>query len=786
VELTVAQEPIDDRRCSVRLARAPKDRRRGEKAAGRLVVVAALALITSATVAEGQTPASRPTLNVPRLAGPPVIDGKLDDGVWLEAARITSFTQMEPVDGAPATERTEVWIAYDSRRLYLAFYAHYSDPGSIRANRSDRDRIDRDDRISVYLDTFLDQQRAFMFAVNGQGVQADAMRNASLGGPNVGGRSRTSGSSSTGGGGGSSTGSTVRPIEEDPSWDALFDTRGGLVEDGWVAEMAIPFKSLRYPAVADGQTHRWGFQVVRAIVSKDEQDVWSPVSRDIQGFLTQMGTIGGLRDLSTTKNLELQPELTAVQFGSLDGRTGRYRNGAVDPEAGLNLKYGLTSNVVLDVTYNPDFSQIEADRPQIEVNQRFPLFYEEKRPFFLEGKEIFDTSIPLLHSRTIVDPKFGGKLTGKIGRTTFGMLVADDEAPGRVDDRAEPAFGHSAHVAVGRLRYDLYRESHIGAIVTDREFLDTSNRVVGVDGRFLLGAVHRLSFTVAAAQDERGSGERQAGTAIDVNLTRLGRGLSYSISHVNYTPNFRSATGFIRRVDQQFTTVQGSYTFWPQNVIVSWGQFGIYSRNYNHAGQLDDEMLGTATFVQVVRNINASLQNWRTIERFGGIAFLAYHHAVQGDLNFDRRFSTRFRWSWEDGIRYTETPFLGRSTIGSAEFSFRPTSRFETGLTANLSRLVDPRDNAEVFDVRLYRTRTTYQFTPRLLVRNILEYDAWENKFGVNLLLTYRINAGTVVFLGADDRLQEGRNINSDFFDTGALRRTSRAFFFKLSYLFRQ
>jgi hypothetical protein len=159
---------------------------------------------------------------------------------------------------------------------------------------------------------------------------------------------------------------------------------------------------------------------------------------------------------------------------------------------------------------------------------------------------------------------------------------------------------------------------------------------------------------------------------------------------------------------------------------------------------------------------------------------------VQGDLNFDRRFSTRFRWSWEDGIRYTETPFLGRSTIGSAEFSFRPTSRFETGLTANLSRLVDPRDNAEVFDVRLYRTRTTYQFTPRLLVRNILEYDAWENKFGVNLLLTYRINAGTVVFLGVDDRLQEGRNINSDFFDTGALRRTSRAFFFKLSYLFRQ
>ena len=341
-------------------------------------------------------------------------------------------------------------------------------------------------------------------------------------------------------------------------------------------------------------------------------------------------------------------------------------------------------------------------------------------------------------------------------------------------------------MAIGRVRYDLYSESHIGAIVTDREFLETSNRVVGVDGRFLLGAVHRLTFTVAAAQDDSGSGVRQVGKAIDVNLTRSGRRLSYSIAHVNYTPNFRSATGFVRRVDQQFTTVQGSYTFWPQNVIISWGQFGIYSRNYNHRGQLDDETLGTATFVQVVRNINASLQNWRTIERFGGIKFLASHHAVSGDLNFSRRFSTRFRWSWEDGIRYTETPFLGRSTIGSTEFAFHPTSRFETGLTTNLSRFVDPRTQAEVFDVHLYRTRTTYQFTPRLLVRNILEYDSWEKKLGVNLLLTYRINAGTVAFLGVDDRFQEGRHINDTVFATGTLRRTNRALFFKLSYLFRQ
>ena len=500
-----------------------------------------------------------------------------------------------------------------------------------------------------------------------------------------------------------------------------------------------------------------------------------------------MGSIGGLRDLSTTRNLEIRPELTAVQFGSLDTRKGQYHDGKVDPEAAFNLKYGVTSNVVLDFTFNPDFSQIETDRPQIEVNQRFPLFYEEKRPFFLEGKEIFDTTIPLLHTRTIVDPKFGGKLTGKIGRTTFGVLVANDEAPGRVDNRADSAFGQSAQVAIGRVRYDLYSESYVGAIVTNREFLQSSNRVVGVDSRFLLGSVHRLTVMAAATQDESQSGVRRTGTAFDVNLTRLGRGLSYTISHANYTPDFRSATGFIRRVDQQNTRVRSTYTFWPQNrFIVSWGQFGTYTLNYNHRGQIDDHWVGTSTFVTFVRNINVNVQNWGGIEQFGGLTFRKDHHAVTVDLNFSRRFSLNLYSRWEDEIRYSATPYLGRATIRSAEFSFRPTSTFETRLTANLSRFVDPRSETEIFDVGLYRSHNTYQFTPRLLVRSILEYDSWEDKLGVNLLLTYRVNAGTVLFVGVDDRLQDAMHIGESPIGADGLQRTRRAFFFKTSYLFRQ
>ena len=221
----------------------------------RTRVVLALALIASASPVDGQVPVSRSTLEVTRVSVPPVIDGNLDDPAWQNTPQITDFLQMELVDGAPATEQTEVWIAYDSRYLYLAFYAHYSDPLLIRANRSDRDKIARDDRISVYLDTFLDQQLAFMFAVNGYGVQADAIRTASTGTASIGTRS-SSGTERRRGSGGSRA--STSSAEEDLSWDALFDTSGSLVEDGWVAEMAIPFKSLRYPGTGDTQSHRWG------------------------------------------------------------------------------------------------------------------------------------------------------------------------------------------------------------------------------------------------------------------------------------------------------------------------------------------------------------------------------------------------------------------------------------------------------------------------------------------------------------------------------------------------
>ena len=222
----------------------------------------------------------RPTVRPTRTDTPPVIDGRLDDEVWRSAALITEFVQQAPLDGAPATEETEVYVAYDSENIYLAFYAHYEDRSIMRANRVDRDRASMDDLLTVYFDPFMDQQRGYDFDVNAYGVQGDGIITA---------------------GGGHRGGPIPRA---DRSWNTLFQTGGQIVEDGFTAEMAIPFKSLRYPSRARDEPHRWGFQIVREVKGKNrENQVWAPMSRDESSFFAQMGVLEGMTKLSTSRPL---------------------------------------------------------------------------------------------------------------------------------------------------------------------------------------------------------------------------------------------------------------------------------------------------------------------------------------------------------------------------------------------------------------------------------------------------------------------------------------------------
>ena len=724
----------------------------------------------------------RPAVRPPRTSAPPTIDGRLDDAAWAAAAHITELVQLAPRAGEPASEASDVYVTYDSANIYIAFHAHFSEPRMLRANRKDRDVRTGDDVFWVYFDPFLDQQRAYSFGVNAYGVQMDTIVSTRRGG-GFGGR----------GGGGPG----LRLPFGDASWDTLFESAGRIVADGFTAELAIPFKSLRYPQRDGDAPHQWGFQIARRIRGRNETAVWAPVTREIAGFLPQMGVLQGMAGLSTSRNVEILPTFTAVQLGALDD-AGRFASRDAQPEGGVNFKYGVTSNLTADVTFNPDFSQIESDRPQIELNQRFDLFYPELRPFFLEGAEIFNIRAParVVHTRTIVDPRYGAKLTGKTGNTTIGVMYANDEAPVAAGDAGAGAFGHAAQTFVGRVRYDLYAESFIGVTYTDRELLDSFSRVAGVDSRFRLGDTHELGMLAFGTRHRDLDGLETSGHMLNANIRKSGRNFSYLLAWYSLSPDFRTDVGFVRRTDQRWTYSEAAWRWWPESWIVSWGPRVRYSRSYNFDSVLEDEQASAGFNVAFADSINVNAAVNRDMERFGGIDFFKTRYRFFAAVSKIRRFSFGLGGNSGDQIFFDEEhPYLGHDTGWSGFLNLRLFPRLESRINVDTNRFVDVRnDDLLVFDVNIFRTLTTYQFTDRFLLRNISEYNSFDQRLSLNFLLTYRINAGTAFYFGYDDRYQQadriardldGAGIDDRFFQSTALRRTNRAFFTKLQYLFR-
>ena len=724
---------------------------------------------------------NRPRVTPTRTDTAPVIDGVLDDEVWITAAHITEFTQQQPLDGAPATEATEVYIAYDSDHIYFGFHAHYEDPSIMRSNLGERDRMWSDDLMTVYFDTFLDQQRGYDFDVNGHGVQGDGIISA--------------------GGGSGRGGPSSDPIPRaDRSWNALFETGGQIVEDGFTAEMAIPFKSLRYPQPAEGEPHRWGFQIVREVKGRDQENqVWAPMTRDETSFFAQMGLLEGLTELSTSRNLEVLPTFTTIRYGeinpSLPGGPA-FDNQGANRDAGVNLKYGITSNIIADFTVNPDFSQIESDLPQIEVNQRDPLFFSELRPFFVEGAEIFSIIAPvtLVHTRTIVDPDYGAKISGQIGAFSAGALAANDRAPGKMDNSSDPAFDQRAQTFIGRLRYDLWGESNVGAIFTDREFLDGHSRVGGLSSYFRVSPTIIGDLTSVRSWNKEPGLEQRQGHMTSTRVAQTGRNLGWTLFGYQISPDFQTQVGFVRRRDQRNIGSTVSYRFWPESWVINWGPSVTYRRNYDFAGILQDESRSLRMNVQFARNISLNGNyNWN-LERWQGIDFLRQGFSLGGNVNMSRSYSFGGSFSRGEQIFYS-APLLGRQVNWSVNGTVRPTDAWETSLSLQSRKLRNPTDNnRELFSVNIIRAQTYLQFTERLGLRNITEFNTADETFDLNILLNYRVNAGTVLYLGYDDHYQQADLIEGDIDDDGfleqlyytqGLKRTNRAIFAKFQYLLR-
>jgi len=517
-------------------------------------------------------------VHMPKFDKAPVIDGKLDDEIWKKAVVLKDFYQVQPGDNIAPSKPTEVMLGYDSKFIYVAFHC-YDEPDKVRATIPKRDNIFNDDYVGILFDTFNDGRKAYEFDFNPLGIQADGIWTDGEG--------------------------------EDFNPDVVMESKGTLTTDGWTVEVAIPFKSLRYVV---GKDKLWGAHFWRRIKRfNNELSMWMPLNRDISSWLAQEGHLAGFEGISTERTLELIPSLTLSETGKRKGTlsVAQLATGMLDPgrlvnepikfDPGITGKFSITPNVTLDFAVNPDFAQVESDQLVVTANQRFPIFFAEKRPFFLEGIDIFNTQIAAVHTRAIIDPDLALKLTGKVDRNTFGLLLASDNGPGNFtpEERltANPRFiGKNASIGILRLKHDIgKKDSFIGFLGTYYRFVDRYNELGGFDTRLRVNP--QTTFTAQALvthtrrpffyPDEGGTFDRKQNAfiyALDYNMS--GRHFGYDLSAVGRTRYYRADVGFNRRTNTN--SLNGFFRYnsepKPKARLISWRVYNDISTNVSWQG----------------------------------------------------------------------------------------------------------------------------------------------------------------------------------------------------------
>ncbi len=782
-------------------------------------VMAAITQAQSATTPRIVLPPEKmnPT-SIPRFESAPFIDGRLDDAVWKSAAVFKDFYQTYPGDNTPPSKPTEVFVGYDSRMLYIAFHAH-DEPNKVRATLAKRDDIFNDDYVGVLLDTFNDQRRAYELFFNPFGIQADGIY--------------------------------TEGKDEDFSIDILMESKGQLTESGYVVEVSIPFKSLRYEA---GKGVLWGVQFQRVIKRfNDETDSWMPLSRDRTGFLNQSGRLTGLEGISTERFLEIIPSLTLSETGTrvptippdllfadpalLD--PGRFVNEPLKVDPGLSVKYGITPQVTLDFTLNPDFAQVEADETVVTANQRFPIFFEEKRPFFLEGIDIFQTPLQAVHTRTIIDPDYAAKITGKVRSTTFGFLVASDNAPGdfRGDERLDASnlrfLDKNAHIGILRLKRDVGAESSIGLIATTYNFIERHNHVGGFDGQFRLNPKTRLSFQLLNTTSRRFFFDPQQGRstyrtgngfAYYAKYDHGGRHLTYSFTGSGRTEDYRADLGFTQRrnTNREDFTISYNSEPKPDAKLVSWQYSNNTGTNFDWQGRAQS-WNNTSRFQLNLQRQSALVFGYtngyeRLFEtEFGPVGTFLDHSerstprqsvTVVGQTvplkQFAANFAVSYIWNsfaldFGAGPKFPRVspaalidpeapldPGPGKELRANVAIAYQPTNALRIDFDYTKDRLVRNDTGLVAFDDNIYALRSTYQFTRFTFVRARVDYDTLEASLRGQFLLGWTPNPGTSFYIGYNDDLNHnGFNPFTGQLEPG-FRRNGRTFFIKVSYLIRR
>ncbi len=685
---------------------------------------------------------------------PPLIDGILDDVVWREAVSVTGFKSFAPDFGKDGSEQTTAYAAYNAENLYFAFYCHDKEPSKIKSSIASRDKIRADDWVCINLDTFNDHQSMYAFYVNPFGIQTDSRYAAG---------------------------------QEDFSADFVWYSAGKLLDDGYSVEIQIPLKSLRF---AQGDSVVMSIYYERYISRRSEFDSY-PELDPAKGtaFLTQMAPLV-YRGLSIPKLFELLPAFTYNQKNNLNG--GELVSSENKGELSLTAKYGITSDLILDGTYNPDFSQIEADAGQVDVNLRSALFYPEKRPFFQEGSEIYNIAATqssevdpirsFLHTRTIIKPLTGIKLSGKVGaKNTLATMFAMDE-----DSQLN---GDYALIPVIRYKQAFSDDSYIGGIFTGREVKDHFNRVAGIDGMIRISDGSTIEWNGLLSNTRiSNNADLLTGHTFGFRYNYNTRNVYIDLTSKEISENFMTETGYLTRSGVFYFTGLFRPKFYPQSSSIQRIDAEIFS------AQIQDKPSSIwETFNHISGQIyfsgalSAKVKHSYSTEVFAGEKFKTGGSQISfsGQLIKELSFSVTYKRT--NAIYYSQSPYQGYSNRASALIVYQPSEKIESYTSFVFSDFYRDTDSKLIYEYPIIREKLTYQFDKHLLFRGVVEYNRYKKQLLTDFLISFTYVPGTVIHLGYGSiYLKTKWNEHENrYVDNEDFLQTQRGFFFKMSYLWR-
>jgi hypothetical protein len=693
-------------------------------------------------------------VEVRKAASPIRVDAQLDEAAWSEATPIPIAWEWDPADNAPAPVETTALVTFDENKLYAAFRAKDPRPKRIRARYQERDSGGGDDMVGLYIDPFNDDRRAYQFRVNPLGVQLDAIN------------------------------SDVTNTE-DFSWDAIWESAARLTDDGYIVEIAIPLQQLRIPATSGPQT--WGLLAVREWPRDVTHRLRSTLTDTHRScFICQFPDVTGFAVASRGKNIEVTPTLT--------GTSGDPGDSKLDP--GASARWAITPGTSVQATINPDFSQVEADAAQLDVNTRFALFYPEKRPFFVEGADFFETRLPLVFTRTIADPDGGVKLTGKSGPHMYGLLFARDEItnliiPGDQESSLASIPGGST-TGIARYRHEFGKNTTLGGLVTSRTGEDYNNLVVAADGYQRLNEKDALRFQVVgsrtkypdalATEFEQPHGSFD-GYGLSARYSHNDRDWTWVARYNEFSPELRADSGYTTQIGYRFFAataerrIRGGPQKWFRDLYFSSGVDG--TRQYDGAWNEWGADLGVTYRGPKQSEVNFGLAPNQ--EFFDGTTYHDFRYSFFAAFQAapDVRLGTSVRWG--EVIDYTNSQQADYLTL--SPYTLFNVGRHIYGEISYDYQVLDTKQGQRIYAVHLPQARLLYHFNGRTFVRAILQYQMLKREIPASIesrelltqfLFSYRINAQTVFLAGYSDNYEGATNLD----------RTNRAIFAKVSYAF--